>query len=648
MKTTAPYGTWKSPIDANDAVAGLVGFTEVAYDSGDLFWLEMRPGEGGRQVLVRRPAATNGRGNPPMAKDLTPPPQHPRTLVHEYGGGALTVGHGKVVYSEFADQRLYELAETGARAVTEAPGRARSVRYADGRILAGNRMVCVRESHPEIGEAVNEIVIVELTTGDVSVLCTGRDFYSNPRPSRDGRMLAWLEWDHPNMPWDGTALKQARLDGSRLSDISLVAGGSDEAIYQPEWDERGRLVFISDKSQWWNVHRFDGNRVRHLLELDADFGEPLWQLGRSSFGFLSHERILVGFWQDGGHHLGVLNSDGSLDRLEDDLTSHARLVTDGQSTAWFIGAGPSTPSSLIELNVDAGSQMVVRANPRSVAAGYIGAPRVIDFPTHGPGDEQQSLAHGVYYPPANPEFEAPAGELPPLIVRVHGGPTLHVSPRMSSSFLYWTTRGFAIVDVNYRGSTAYGREYRNALRDGWGVVDVNDCIAAARYLAEQSEVDGDRLVITGGSAGGYTTLAALAFGDEFSAGASYYGVADVALLAAHTHKFESRYLDGLVGTDPDVMRARSPLYSADQITVPVILFQGLEDKVVPPEQSEAIVAALAANGVPHAYVSYPGEDHGFRKAANLVHSLESELAFYGTVFGFTPSGELPEVELAGS
>ncbi len=316
------------------------------------------------------------------------------------------------------------------------------------------------------------------------------------------------------------------------------------------------------------------------------------------------------------------------------------MTTDGKSTVWFIAMGPTSPSSLEQYNVDTGEHRVLRSNPVPASPEYLSRPEIITFPT---GDGE--VAHGVYYPPANAEFEAPEGEKPPLIVEVHGGPTAHVFPRLSAGILYWTSRGFGLVDVNYRGSTGYGRAFRNKLRENWGIVDVEDCTNAA--LADQGLVDGERLVITGGSAGGYTTLAALAFADVFGAGASHFGVADIELLAAHTHKFESRYLDGMVGTDPSVMRERSPLYSADRISVPVILFQGLEDKVVPPEQAEAIAAALHESGIPYAHITYEGEDHGFRKAENIIHSLESELGFYGRVFGFRPAGDIPSVPIVG-
>ncbi|HSJ35527.1 MAG TPA: prolyl oligopeptidase family serine peptidase [Acidimicrobiia bacterium] len=633
MVTIAPYGAWDSPIAAADTVAGQVTYRDLFVDGDSVYWTEMRPSEGGRQVLVRKEPHD-------APSDLTPPPHHARTRVHEYGGGSTAASGGRVAFSEFSDQRLYTIDPDGTIApLTPEPPRPASWRYADGRFLPDGSLVCVEEGHPEEGEATNRIVRVS-PTGEVTVIATGRDFYSSPRPSPDGTRLAWLEWDHPNMPWDGTELKVGRLDSS--GDITQVAGGVAESILHPCWRRDGRLFFVSDRSGWWNVYSAGEGSVTTEVEMAADIGEPAWTFGHSSFGFLSGGRLLVGYWRDGTHRLGIADS-GTVTELEDPFTIHSCLRTDGRSRTWFLGAGPTSPSGVFRLDVDTGEMVTLAANPSVVPGAYIPKPRLITFPTG-----ERAVAHGVFYPPTNPNFVAPEGELPPLIVEVHGGPTSHVYPRLAATVAFWTSRGFAVVDVNYRGSTGFGREYRNLLRDSWGIYDVEDCRAAARYLAEQGLVDGDRLIITGGSAGGYTTLAALAFGDEFRAGASYYGVADIALLNEHTHKFESRYLDGLVGTDPDEIRRRSPLFSCDRITAPVVLFQGLEDRVVPPEQAEEIAAALDANGIPYAHITYAGEDHGFRQAENLIHSLETELAFYGQVFGFRPAGDLPEVPLIRS
>jgi dipeptidyl aminopeptidase/acylaminoacyl peptidase len=617
-------------LSATETVGGVLDFSLITVDGDDLYWLEGRPSEGGRQVLVRR----DGEGR---TEDLVEPPINVRTRVHEYGGGAYLVSAGKVAYSELSDQRLYLL---GGGPITPEPPVPSGLRYADGRFLPDGAIVCVRESHGD-GEPINEIVRID-PSGAVTVLATGCDFYSNPRPSPDGQRLLWLEWDHPNMPWDGTTLMTAALAAEGLSDPREIAGGPEESVFQPEWGPDGDVVFVSDRTGWWNLYRARGDTVSPIHVREADFGVPAWIFGYKTHGFLSGGRILTTYWEDGIDHLAVIGPDGDLTPLPDDLTCHSFLVTDGRNRAWFVGFGADTPSALYQLDLDEGPGRpeVVRANRMPVEPGYVPTPRVITFPT---GDGE--VAHAVHYPPANPGFAAPEGERPPLIVKIHGGPTSLSFPRLRPDFIFWTTRGFAVVDVNYRGSTGYGRAYRNRLRMSWGITDVEDAMAAARYLSHQGEADPDRLIITGGSAGGYTALAALAFGDTFSVGCSYFGVADLELLADDTHKFESRYLDGLVGTDRGEMRRRSPLYSVDQIDVPVILFQGLEDKVVPPEQAEVISAGLSENGVPHAHITYEGEDHGFRRAETITHSLESELAFYGKVLGFRPHDDLPEVAL---
>ena len=631
MATVAPFGSWESPISAADTVAGVVGFMEPAVDGGDLYWIEARPAEAGRQVLVRR--STDG-----SVTDLTRGPISVRTSVHEYGGGAYVVRDGTVIYSRFSDQRLYRLDGTAdAAPITPEPPRPMSLRYADAALLPDGRIVCIRESHPAAGEAVNEVVAID-PDGDaeIEVVASGRDFYAAPRVSPDGDRLSWLEWDHPNMPWDGTEMVVAPMASPR--EAERIAGSATESIAEPKWAPDGRLVFASDRSGWWNLYRHDGTAVAPVLERTAEFANPAWVFKQHSYGFLSQGRLLAAFWEDGRHHLGVIDPDGKIETLDYEYSRYSSVVTDGAGKAWSPVYHPHRPSALVEFDIDAGTSLPVRSNPEVADARYAARPQTISFPTSG-GD----TAHAVFYPPTNPKFAAPDGDRPPLVVKVHGGPTSSVFPYYRTSFQYWTSRGFGLVDVNYRGSTSFGREYRRKLEGQWGVVDVDDCLAAARYLAHIGEADPNKLVITGGSAGGYTTLAALAFGEEFRAGASYYGVADLELLAAHTHKFESRYLDRLV--DPGDFAARSPLYHVDDIDVPVVLFQGLDDSVVPPEQAELIAAALERNGIPYAYVTFEGEEHGFRIAENIVTSLETELAFYGEVLGFTPAGELPEVPL---
>ena len=622
MTITAPFGSWESPINAADTIAGIVRFSEVQYDHGTLYWLEGRPSEGGRNALVRR--RSDG-----TIEDVLAETANVRTMVHEYGGGAY-LADGAVTYSEFSDQRLYRLEGDGEPVpLTPEPPRPTALRYADAIAAPDGSLICVRETHQEEGEAVNELVATA-ADGASRVIASGSDFYSSPRFSPNGAQIAWIEWSHPNMPWDGTRLVVAAAKDP--SDRTVVAGGTAESIVQPEWAPDGTLVFASDRSGWWNLYRYDGDSTTPILEMGAEFTGPAWLFGFTWYGFLSGDRIVAAFWEGGEHRIGVIDAGGRLDRRRLGYSNYASVTTDGDHTVWFVGAHQKRPSALVEYNVDDRAVSIVRANPPILDEGYAPVPRLISFPT-----TSGEVAHAVHYPPTNPAFDAPVGDRAPLIVKIHGGPTANVYPTFSPQVAYWTTRGIGIVDVNYRGSTGFGRDYREKLEEEWGVVDVDDAVAAAEYLASTGDADGDRLAISGGSAGGYTTLAALAFRDTFSAGASYYGIADIEMLMGDTHKFESRYETRLLGDDPEVWRARSPIHSVDQIDVPVALFQGLEDKVVPPNQAVLIADALASRGIQFVHVEYEGEGHGFRKAENVINSLETELEFYGKVFGFTPS-----------
>ena len=633
MTTIAPFGSWESPIGAADTVADIVRFSDIQYDDGTLYWLESRPSEQGRTVLLRR--SSDG-----TEKELLSDTANVRTLVHEYGGAAYLACDGEITYSEFTDQRLYRMTGDAAIPLTPEPPRPMSVRFGDAVCGNDGSIICVRESHPLQGEATNELVRID-AHGGATVIASGSDFYSSPRISPDGRQLAWIEWSHPNMPWDGTRLVVADAADPTLR--SIVAGGPDESIVQPEWAPDGTLVFASDRTGWWNLYRRDGESTIPVLEMAAEFAGPAWLLGFSWYGFLSGGRIVVAFWENGQHHLGVIDVDGQLERLDLDYSSFGyHTTTDGDHTVWFVGSHPKRLSALVEFDVDSGTETVIRSNPSNADEAYAAEPRLITFPTTG-----GEVAHAIYYPPTNPAFEGPIGECPPLIVDIHGGPTANVYAMFSLQTAFWTSRGIGFVDVNYRGSTGFGRAYREKLENEWGVLDVDDAVAAAEYLASIGEVDGDRLAISGGSAGGYTALAALAFRDTFGAGASYYGIADVEMLMGDSHKFESRYETRLLGVDPEVWRARSPIHSVDQITVPVALFQGLDDKVVPPNQAVLIADALSSRGIPHVHVEYEGEGHGFRMAETVIHSLVTELVFYGKVFGFTPDGDLPEIDLTG-
>ena len=643
---TAPYGAWKSPITSDLIVAESIGFQQVTLDGDNIYWSEMRPQEGGRYVVVQR--TPDG-----QIQDATPAGFNVRTRVHEYGGGAFAVHAGVVYFSNFADQRLYRQAP-GAAPVALTPEGA--LRYADGVVdTRRQRLICVREDHSAEGqEAVNAVVAISLTADEPdagTVLVAGHDFYSTPRLSPDGRRLAWLAWNHPEMPWTASELWMASVaaDGSlgdarRIAGGSAAAGGGAESIFQPAWSPDGILYFVSDRGGWWNLHRWRNGAVDTVTALDAEFGEPQWIFGAPTYGFASDEEIICAYTQDGDWRLASLNVE-NLDLAPYDLPfTDIGSVQVGARAAAFIGGSPTAPTAVVHLDLATRRVDTLRsASQATVDTGYLSTPEAVEFPT-----ENGLTAHGIFYRPNNQDFTAPKGERPPLIVISHGGPTGATSSAFNLSIQYWTSRGFAILDVNYGGSTGYGRAYRQRLDGHWGIVDVDDCANGARYLVAQGEVDANRLIIRGGSAGGYTTLAALTFRDVFMAGASYFGVSDLEALATETHKFESRYLDGLIGPYParrDLYLERSPVHHTERFACPTIFFQGLEDKVVLPNQAEMMVDALRKTGVPVAYIPFEGEQHGFRQAQNIKRSLDAELSFYAQVFGFEPADPIEPVAI---
>ncbi len=623
----APYGSWQSPITSDLIVKGSIGVGAVALDREDVYWLEMRPSEGGRSVIVRR--TPDG-----SAADVTPKPFNARTRVHEYGGGDYTVADGTVYFSNFDDQRLY-VQEQGSEPRALTPEAA--MRYADAVVdPLRRRLVCVREDHTGGGEAANAVVSISLEDGsEAQVLASGNDFYSSPRLSPDGGRLAWLAWNHPNMPWDGTELwvGEFAADGS-LTNTELVAGGVEESIFQPEWSPDGTLYFVSDRSGWWNLYRrSEGGEAEPLHEMAAEFGMPQWVFGISMYAFESAETIVCSYIERGSSRLARLDTRaGRFEKIETPYTDISSLQV-APGVAVFRGGSPTGPASIVRLDLRTGEAEVLRrSNELKIDPGYFSVPEAIEFPT-----EDGKTAHAFFYPPRNKDFVAPDGEKPPLLVKSHGGPTSAATTTLALGIQYWTSRGIGVLDVNYGGSTGYGREYRRRLNDRWGIVDVDDCANGARYLVERGLADGERLMITGGSAGGYTTLCALTFRDVFKAGASHYGVSDCEALATETHKFESRYLDRLIGPYPeraDLYRERSPLHYVGQLSCPVIFFQGLEDKIVLPNQAEMMVDALRAKGLPVAYVPFEGEQHGFRRAENIKRALDGEIYFYSRIFGF--------------
>jgi dipeptidyl aminopeptidase/acylaminoacyl peptidase len=637
MPTVAPYGTWKSPITASVVAAEGVTLAEVATDGPDLYWSEWRPAEGGRKVIVRRTA--DGR-----ISDVLPPPWNARTTVHEYGGGDFVVDGGVVYFSNFADQRLYRLRAGGSPQPLTPPG---PLRYADAVVdRSRGRLICVCEDHTRSDqEAENYLVSISLDGGPPQVLVRGADFYASPRLSPDGRRLAWLSWTHPNMPWDGTTLWVApvRPDGT-VGEPRQVAGGPEESVFQPEWSPDGVLYFVCDRTGWWNLYRWRDGAVEALTAREAEFGRPQWVFRMSTYGWVDAATVVCSFLTEGVWRLAVLDGGrASLDVVDLPYTDIAQLTPAG-TTVYFIAGSPTQAPALVRLDVTRRVVEVVRSSrPHPGDPGYTSVPQAIAFPTAG-----GQTAHGWYYPPANRDFVGPPGQAPPLLVVAHGGPTSFSPAVYRPEFQFWTSRGFAVADVNYGGSTGYGRAYRNRLRGQWGVVDVDDCIHAARYLVDRGLADGQRLAIRGGSAGGYTVLCALAFRDVFQAGASYFGVSDLEALHRETHKFESRYDYHLVGPYPeraDLFRARSPVHHAHRIRAPVIFFQGLEDRVVPPNQSEMMVEALRRRGIPVAYLAFEGEQHGFRRAETIRRALEAELSFYGRIFGFEPADPLPPLPI---
>ena len=626
MPHTAPYGSWKSPITSDLIVSAVVGLGQIALDGDEVYWVEQRPTEGGRNVVVQR--SPDGR-----IRDRTPAPFNARTRVHEYGGGACVVHRGSLYFSNFVDQRVYR---QQADAAPEPITPDENLRYADGEIDPHrNRLVCVREDHRQADrEAVNAIVALALDSGDSRVLVSGSDFYSSPRLSPDGSRLAWLSWSHPNMPWDGTELwlAEVRSDGS-LDTPRRVAGGSAESIFQPAWSPDGVLYFVSDRTDWWNVYRVQDGQVEPMCDRPAEFGLPQWAFGMSTYAFASAERMICTYTENGTWHLASLDTRTKrLDELPTPYTAISGIhVASGRVV--FSAGSPTEAACIAELDLVSRQLRVLRrSSDIAIDAGYVSRPQALDFPT-----EHGRTAHALFYPPCNQDYAAPAGERPPLVVKSHGGPTAAAGSTLSLGIQYWTSRGIAVLDVNYGGSTGYGRTYRQRLNGQWGIVDVDDCVNGARYLVEQGRVDGRRLAITGGSAGGYTTLSALTFRDLFRAGASHYGICDLEVLARDTHKFESRYLDSLVGPYPEhqaVYRQRSPIHFTDRLSCPLILFQGLEDKVVPPNQAELMAEALRKKGLPVAHVPFAGEQHGFRRAENIKRALDGELYFYSRIFGF--------------
>jgi dipeptidyl aminopeptidase/acylaminoacyl peptidase len=637
-----PYGAWPSPITADRAAAGSVGLRETRAIGDATTWLERRPREQGRSVVVR-----SGAGAEPV--DVTPLGVSVRTRVHEYGGGSYAVDGTTTYFVNLEDQRLYRQEVGGApTAITPEPATPRGLRYADMNVSPDGRWIAsVHERHQGEGMPVNELVVIAAEGSAMSTLASGRDFYAFPRWSPDGSRIAFIAWDFPRMPWDGTELLVVDVasDGS-AGPSRAVAGGERESIFQPAWGPDGSLTFVSDRTGWWNLYREEADgEPTNLTPMSAEFAVPMWNFGYSSYAFLSDGRIVCTYRERGVHHIALLDP-ATRELLDLDLpyeTFEPAVSVSGQRLA-FVAGGPTTPTQVVSLDFSTRAVEVLReSDVVDFDPEYLSVPEPIEFPTT---DGQTAFAH--YYPPTNPVAVALDGERPPLLVNVHGGPTSEADPELHLEVQFFTSRGFAYAEVNYRGSTGYGRAFRESLYGRWGVVDVDDAVAAARYLVGRGLADPDRLLIAGGSAGGWTTLCALTFRDVFATGSSYFGVSDLEPFAETTHKFESKYLDLLVGPWPEAAELwaeRSPVRHAEQLSRPLLILQGDEDEVVPPAQSEEIVRALQRRGLPYAYLLFEGEQHGFRKMESISRGLSAELTFYGKILGFEPADRLPPLEI---
>ncbi|HVQ40413.1 MAG TPA: prolyl oligopeptidase family serine peptidase [Pyrinomonadaceae bacterium] len=640
QRKVAPYGSWKSTITTDLIVSGAIGLTQPLITGESVYWIEMRPTEGGRNVIVRR--------DPQLKiEEVTPQPFNARTRVHEYGGGDYALGDGVVYFSNFSDQRLYAVKDGATPAALTPVG---DVRFAEAVIDATRgRLICVREDHTTgRDEAVNTLVTLKLDGNSDygTVLAEAADFYSSARLSPDGKRLAWLAWNHPNMPWDSSELWLGTFgDDGAFASTERIAGGDGESTFQPEWSPDGVLYFVSDRSGWWNLCRLsETGAIEPVYEKEAEFGMPQWGFGMSSYAFESAERIVCTYIENGLSRLGLIDTHTKEYLPVDCEYTDIRYVRASSGQAVMRAASPTSAAAIVRLDLLTMSfEVLRRSNNLDIDPDDISRPQVIDFPT-----EDGLTAYGFFYEPKNQNFQGPEDELAPLLVMSHGGPTAAATTAQSLTIQYWTSRGIAVLDVNYGGSTGFGRAYRERLKGKWGIVDVDDCINGARFLVEKGEVDGNRLMITGGSAGGYTTLCALTFRDVFRAGASHYGISDAEALEKDTHKFESRYSNGLIGPYPerrDIYFDRSPINFTERLSCPVIFFQGLEDKVVPPNQAEMMVEALRAKGIPVAYLPFEGEQHGFRQAKNIKRALDAELYFYSRVFGFELADAVEPVEI---
>ncbi len=631
-KTIAPYGSWQSQISAKSIVSDSISLGEIFVSNENIFWQEMRPSEGGRYTIMHQSMSGT-------KHELIPKSYNVRTRVHEYGGGAFLIDEDDVYFSNFSDQQIYKTTITGDRPfqITNEP----TFRFANGiKDSKNNRIIYIAEKHDGKNEPVNSIVSVDLNnSGAITTITSGADFYSSPVISPDGVTLAWIQWNHPNMPWDSTELYIADLEDGYIRNPRKLLGNG-ESICHPTWSPNGILYYVSDVSGWWNIHKYENGASHNLTPFDGEFAQAQWNLGVSFYDFINDNQIICAYNKSGFWKIGLLDTItydlNDIDTVAKFTEINRSGLKASNNRVLFTLGSPDTPYALYlyQPNDLQKLKKIQESTPNEIDAAHFSKPQAVSYTTFAEKD-----CHAFYYPPHNTTYEAPGSTKPPLIILSHGGPTGATSNTLDFSIQYWTNRGFAILDVNYRGSTGYGTEYRKALNGNWGISDVDDCVSGGMYLVSKGLVDPEKIAIRGGSAGGFTTLACLTFTDFFKAGASYYGVSDLIGLAEETHKFESRYLDSMVGKYPEEIQKyieRSPINHTNNLSCPVILFQGLEDKIVLPNQSQKMYSSLKSQGIPVSYMEFENEQHGFRNSENIIRSLEAEFYFYSRVFGYEP------------
>lgn len=636
------YGSWESTITPEKIIEGGLRFSEIRSNGSDLYFLEGRPEESGRYVIVKQSSDGN-------ISDVIPKEFNARNAVHEYGGGSFAVGKKNIFFTNWDDQRVYKVDGENVNPITIEPLFEKAIRYSDLTLSIDEEwLFCVRETHFEKGEVENQLVAISTTKNTQLVLCTGRDFYSSPRINPLNNEICWLEWDHPNMPWDGNELYVGNFNSEGITTKKIIDGTSNISIVQPEWSNLGELIYISDESGWWNLKKYSGNKSSTILDEETDHGEPAWNFGVRTY-FLKDDYIyLRGSSKNKNKGLiQKINISGEIIEEIEVLHTSIGSLTHHDNKALYIGASPVSNSEIVSYDLLKKQEETIKeSNPVKIDIEEISIPEEISFPT-----TQNAIAYGYFYTPKNKNYQAESEEKPPLLVISHGGPTSAAGNALNLSIQYWTNRGIAVVDVNYRGSTGYGKKFRDLLKGNWGVYDTDDCIAAVDYLSEKGLVDSSKVAIKGGSAGGYTTINALTFHDRFAVGATYYGIADLSVFIDDTHKFESKYLESLIGKYPEEKEKyyeRSAINFTDQLSCPMIIFQGTEDKIVPPSQAEIMAQGLRDKKIPFSLIMYEGEQHGFRQSKNIISSLESELYFYSKVLGFKPFDKLKEINIENS